>query len=428
MIKAIEPSGQTIEFWTDLVNQELDAAIDRLEAEFQEVEPKVHAFTPEENRFNRLRTQANQINSREQEPGPLAGVPLGVKDIFHVDGLDTRAGSTLPQETLRGVEAESVTVLKQAGAMVVGKTVSTEFAYFAPGPTRNPHDLDRTPGGSSSGSAAAVAAGLCAVALGTQTIGSISRPASFCGVVGFKPSYDRISTVGVIPLSRSLDHIGTFTSTARDARTLAALLCHEWTPAEISKQPILGIPEGPYLESASREAQDHFTQTCKNLDEHGYQLRSVSALGDLDEIVDTHYTIVAAEAARFHHPWFARYGNRYHEKTRELINRGSTVSDEELSGLRPSLLRLRHQLSESMEQAEIDLWLSPAATGPAPLGLETTGDPIMSLPWTHAGLPTLALPSGLGTSGLPIGLQVTAGWWQDEALLDWGVDIEEALR
>ena len=428
MIKALELSAQTIEFWTDLVSREPDAAIDRLQADFQEIEPKLHAFTSEDNRFDRLRVEASDLSSRTQETRRLFGVPLGVKDIFHVDGLETRAGSTLPTETLRGAEAESVTVLKQAGALVVGKTVSTEFAYFHPGPTRNPQDLDHTPGGSSSGSAAAVAAGLCAVALGTQTIGSISRPASFCGVVGFKPSYDRVSTAGVIPLSKSLDQVGTFSSTTRDAKTLAALLCRQWTRRDVTEQPKLGLPEGPLFERASREAQDHFAQTCKRLQERGYQLRAVSAFGDLDEIVETHYTIVAAEAARFHHQWFARYGDHYHETTRELIDRGAAVSDEELSAKRSSLLRLRRELTESMDRSDVDLWLSPAATGPAPLGLKSTGDPIMSLPWTHAGLPTLALPSGAGKSGLPIGLQITAGWWQDEALLDWGLALEEALR
>ncbi len=428
MTDTLELASEAIEFWTDLTRRDPERAIQRLQARFEEVEPKVRAFVPDPDRFSRLSAEAREITRTDPEAGPLAGVPLGVKDIFHVEGLDTRAGSTLPIEALRGAEAESVTTLRRAGALVVGKTVSTEFAFFAPGPTRNPLDLERTPGGSSSGSAAAVAAGLSAIALGTQTIGSISRPASFCGVVGFKPSYDRISTAGVIPLSPSLDHVGTFTHSTTDARTMAGLLCKQWSPARATRKPRLGLPEGPYLERASDEAQRHFTETCRKLRDHGYDLVPVEAFADLDQIVESHYTIVATEAARFHQRWFSLYGDRYHPKTRELIDRGSAVTDAELEDNLASLGHLRRVLTQTMEQHEIDLWLSPAAPGPAPCGLDSTGDPIMSLPWTHAGLPTLAVPAGPGDSGLPIGLQITAGWWKDEELLEWGIGVEDVVR
>lgn len=428
MTDTLELGSETIGFWTDLTRRNPDTAIHRLQARFEEVEPKVRAFMPEADRFSRLSVEAKGIPCTEPEAKALIGVPLGVKDIFHVQGLDTRAGSTLPIETLRGTEAESVTILRQAGALVIGKTVSTEFAYFAPGPTRNPLDLEHTPGGSSSGSAAAVAAGLSAIALGTQTIGSISRPASFCGVVGFKPSYERISTAGVIPLSRSLDHVGTFSNTTRDAQTMADLLCKQWNRRRVERRPRLGLPEGPLLERASEEAQKHFSETCRKLQDHGYELVSVDAFADLEHIVESHYTIVAAEAARFHQRWFSRYGDRYHTKTRELIDRGSAVTDPELEDNQASLLRLRRVLTQTMEQYEIDLWLSPAAPGPAPRGLDSTGDPIMSLPWTHAGLPTLAVPAGPGETGLPIGLQIAAGWWNDEELLEWGIEIEDVVR
>ncbi len=428
MTDTLELGSETIGFWTDLTTRNPETAIQRLQSRFEEIEPKVRAFVPEAERFSRLGTEAKGIVGTERGAGPLTGVPLGVKDIFHVEGLETRAGSTLPLELLRGTEAESVTALRQAGALVVGKTVSTEFAFFSPGPTRNPLDLERTPGGSSSGSAAAVAAGLSAVALGTQTIGSISRPASFCGVVGFKPSYDRISTAGVIPLSRSLDHVGSFTHTTRDAQTMAALLCTQWSPRPTGRKPRLGLPEGPFLEHASDEAQRHFSDTCEKLRDHGSELVPVEVLTDLDQIVESHNTIVAAEAARFHQRWFSQYGDRYHTKTRELIDRGSAVTDEELEANRASLLRLRQTLTETMEHWEIDFWLSPAAPGPAPRGLDSTGDPIMSLPWTHAGLPTLTIPAGCGDSGFPIGLQIAAGWWNDEELLDWGIGIEDVVR
>ena len=177
-----------------------------------------------------------------------------MKDIFHVKGFLTRAGSGLPVDLLTGPEAESVTQLKQAGALILGKTVTTEFAYFAPGPTRNPRNPAHTPGGSSSGSAAAVGAGLCPLALGTQTIGSILRPASFCGVVGFKPSFGRISSAGVIPFAVSLDHIGFFTQDVAGATLAAAVLCKNWGDEEartrgdgeakelLNYRPVLGVP------------------------------------------------------------------------------------------------------------------------------------------------------------------------------------------
>jgi Asp-tRNA(Asn)/Glu-tRNA(Gln) amidotransferase A subunit family amidase len=233
------------------------AAIDRLEERFAEVEPGILAFVPEEGRFSRLRREADELLARypeTEERPPLCGVLLGVKDIFHVEGLPTRAGSRLPLEELAGPEAAVVASLKAAGALVVGKTVSTEFAYFAPGPTRNPHAPDHTPGGSSSGSAAAVAAGLCQLALGTQTIGSISRPAAFCGIVGYKPTHERISREGVIPLSPSLDHVGLLAPDVPGLAAPAELLCQDWRPGvKSSDRPVLGVPEGRYLERATPE-------------------------------------------------------------------------------------------------------------------------------------------------------------------------------
>ena len=178
-------------------------------------EPSVRALIPQHARFERLRLETEALTARSSDqakPPSLPGPSVGVKDIFRVDGMPTQAGSRLPGSEFQGEQAETVTQLKNAGNLVLGKTVTTEFAYFTPGPTRNPHNPDHTPGGSSSGSAAAVAAGFCDLALGTQTIGSIIRPASFCGVIGFKPTYDRVSRSEVIPLSPSLDHVGFFAS------------------------------------------------------------------------------------------------------------------------------------------------------------------------------------------------------------------------
>ncbi len=425
-----------------------------LETHFNAREPSVLAFVPEEGRFDRLRREAKALLKRYPDPEkrpPLFGVPIGVKDIFHVDGFITRAGSRVPPAAIQGAEAESVTRLRNAGALILGKTVTTEFAYFAPGPTRNPHNPAHTPGGSSSGSAAAVGAGLCSLAFGTQTIGSITRPAAFCGVVGYKPSYDRISRAGVIPLSPSVDHVGLFASDLDTLHQAASLLLNTQYPipnphkAESNRVsaskflpkkqrinwlgpntqlPTLGIPEGPYLERADPEGLSHFRAVCQRLAEAGYEIKPVDTMPDFDEIYHAHNLIVAAEAARVHEKWFAAHAPLYHPKTTALIQRGQKITNSQLQITLESRAALRARLTALMDAHALDLWLSPPACGPAPKGLDSTGDPVMNLPWTHAGLPTLNLPAGKNNAGLPMGLQVTARWYADEQLFQWATELE----
>lgn len=401
--------------------------LDRLEAHFASQEPAVMAFVPEENRFGRLRQEAQALEARYPEPAtrpPLFGLAVGVKDIFRVDGFATQAGSQLPAARLNGRQASSVTRLRQAGALILGKTVTTEFAYFAPGPTRNPNNLAHTPGGSSSGSAAAVAAGLAPLTLGTQTIGSLNRPAAFCGVVGFKPSYERISRAGVIPLSASLDHVGFFTADVNGAELAASVLCPHWQLAVTQRKPVLGIPAGAYLDSVSAEGMAFFQAACRKLAAAGYVIQSLPAMPDFEAIVARHNLIVAAEAAQTHARWFAEFSQLYHPKTADLIRRGQQVNVQELKQALSGRVALRQQLTHLMDNYGLDLWLSPAAVGPAPQGLNSTGDPIMNLPWTHSGLPTLTVPAGRNQDNLPLGLQLTARWYMDEALLSWAAEIE----
>jgi Asp-tRNA(Asn)/Glu-tRNA(Gln) amidotransferase A subunit family amidase len=404
--------------------------LDRLEAVHYGREPELRTLVPEEGRFERLCREAQELLDRYPEPSsrpPLFGLPVGVKDIFHVDGFPTGGGSRLPPAELQGPEAALVTSLKRSGVLVLGKTVSTEFAYFAPGPTRNPHDRERTPGGSSSGSAAAVAAGLCPLALGTQTIGSISRPASFCGVVGYKPTYERMSRQGVIPLAPSLDHVGLFAEEVAGIALAVAILCDDWREVGSLEHPVLGIPTGPYLELAAEDGRRHFDRVCARLEGAGYRLVVVEVMADIAEIRARHESILAAEAARVHGDWYARYGHLYHPKTVELIERGKAVGEAELARALQGRERLREELMEAMGDKGIDLWISPAARGQPPRGLDSTGDPAMNLPWTHAGLPTLALPAGRGGEGMPLGLQVAAGWKEDEGLMAWGRLLAETL-
>ena len=405
--------------------------IDQLEARFEAREADVRAFVPEDGRFARLRREAEQLQRAYPDPAarpPLFGLPVGVKDIFHVAGFATRAGSRLPPELLQGVEADCVGQLRRDGALIVGKTVTTEFAYFAPGPTRNPHRLDHTPGGSSSGSAAAVAAGLCALALGTQTIGSVIRPAAFCGVVGFKPSFGRVSTVGIIPLSPSLDHVGFFTRDVTGAMTVAARLCHGWQDdVAPPDRPIIGVPEGPYLEAAEPEGLAHFRQDCERLRAAGFVVRPVAALPDFAEVRHRHLSLMAIEAAQTHARWFGEYEDIYHPRTAELIRRGQAVSGDDRQAALAYQSQTRQQLSELMAAHDIDIWICPPAPGPAPHGLDSTGDPVMNLPWTFAGLPALTLPTGVNSDGLPLGLQLVGRGQYDEQLIHYAQLIEAAI-
>ena len=429
---AEKPEGKLPTLAADLrQGDSLFSYLDLLDARFRHREHEVQAFVHEPGRFDRLRREARELFTAHPDPDrrpPLFGVPVGIKDVFHVHGFLTRAGSRLPPEELHGLEAESVTAMRQAGALILGKTASTEFAYFGPGPTRNPRHLEHTPGGSSSGSAAAVGAGLCPLAVGTQTIGSVCRPAAFCGVVGFKPSYDRVSRSGLVPLAPSLDHVGTFTADLTGAELAAGVLCRGWKAAAgVDRRPVLGVPEGPYLERASDEGRQHFDAVRERLEQAGYTVKRIAAFDDFADIEERHGLIVAAEAARVHARWFPRFGTLYHEKTAELVRRGREISSDRLEAAVAGCTELRRGLTAVMNEQGLDLWITPASVGAAPAGLESTGDPVMNLPWTQAGLPAASLPAGRNAEGLPLGLQIVGHWWRDEQLLAWCLGIERSI-
>jgi Asp-tRNA(Asn)/Glu-tRNA(Gln) amidotransferase A subunit family amidase len=388
---------------------------------FEAVEPSLHAFLPEPGRWRRV---AAEIADRERTwpdataRPPLFAAPVGVKDVFRVAGLPTLAGFAEPPVSFAGEEAEAVRRLRAAGAVVAGKTVTTEGAFFEPGPTENPRAPGHTPGGSSSGSAAAVGAGLVPLALGTQTIGSVCRPAAFCGVVGFKPSRERIPRDGLVPLSPSLDHVGVLAASVEWARRAAAVLCDGWLGGEApAGRPRLGLPVGPYLDPLEPAARDHLAAVCGRLRAAGLEVVEIHAFADFPSLAERHRRIVAAEAAVVHAAGFARHPERYRPRTAELVERGLGVDPVVLAADLAGRERLRLELERLMSEHAIDLWLSPAAPGPPPRGLATTGDPILNLPWTHAGLPVVALPAGATPDGLPLGIQLTARFGDDEGLL-----------
>ena len=404
----------------------IQASCDRVD----ELDPQIHALLTEPGRRDRLLAEAMTLLRRYPDPTsrpPLFGVLTGVKDIFCVDGFETRGGSALPPELFDGSEAPAITTLRNAGALILGKTVTAEFAYFHPGPTRNPHNLDHTPGGSSSGSAAAVAAGFCPLAVGTQTTGSVIRPAAFCSIVGFKPTFGRIPTGGLIACSPSLDHVGLFTQDVEGMLLVAASLCRDWQACTSDRLPVLGVPEGVYLAQASAEALQPFEAQIANLEQAGYTIKRVEALADIEDISRRQTVMVNAEMAQVHANWFAEYEPLYAERTAQAIRDGQAIPAEELEAARAGRAALRTAIEGLMAAEDIDLWITPAAPGPAPQGIASTGNPAMNLPWTHAGLPACTLPAGQASNGLPLGLQLTAASMHDECMLAWATGIKSKV-
>lgn len=403
--------------------EEFPSYLGRLEQRINAVNPHVEALLPEPERFTRLGEEAQALQAHYPTPAlrpPLYGALVGIKDILRVDGFPTHGGSKLPPERLAGTEAVVVRQLREAGALIVGKTVTTEFAYFEPGPTRNPHNLNHTPGGSSSGSAAAVAAGLCQLALGTQTIGSVIRPAAFCGVVGFKPSFDRIATEGLLYFSRTVDHIGLFTQDVAGMQLAASVLCRNWQPVQSSQRlPVLGVPVGPYLAQTEPTALAIFQRQVAALAASGYVVKEIPMFADIVALNQLHRRLVFAEFAQEHAQLYAEFAALYRPRTVEIIKIGKEVDKSELSAARASCLTLRKAIETSMAANAIDLWICPPAPGSAPAGIHATGNPDLNLPWTHAGLPAITVPAGEAENGLPLGLQLIAGFGADELLLDW---------
>jgi len=207
----------------------------------------------------------------------------------------------------------------------------------------------------------------------------------------------------------------------------ASALIEDWQPERAPHPPALGIPIGPYLDQASDEARQHFEAVVEQLQREGYSVVRVAAMPDFASVRERHNRIVDAEAAAVHADWFDHYGDRYHPRTVALIERGRAISPNQLAEALAGRERLRAELLGLMDKNGLDLWLAPSAPGPAPLGLESTGDPVMNLPWTYSGLPALNLPAGVAANGLPFGLQLVGWWWADECLLSWGETLEVDL-
>ncbi|SEG77084.1 Asp-tRNAAsn/Glu-tRNAGln amidotransferase A subunit [Actinacidiphila yanglinensis] len=409
-----------------------DVLCDRIDA----ADTAVRAFVTDAEspaaRRERVRAEVAAVHARWPAGGArpaLFGVPVAVKDIVRVDGLPTRGGSRLPAEVFEGPQASVVDRLRAAGAVIAGKTVTAEFAISAPGPTRNPHALDHSPGGSSSGSAAAVAAGMVPLAIGTQTVGSVIRPAAYCGVVGFKPTAGRIPIDGVIPNAPSLDTLGVFAATPAAAAVAAAVLCDGWDPAPGGgrRTPVFGVPDGPYLAEAGPQAREAFARQVAALTDAGLPVRRVPMFAELARDTDDMFALNRYEAARTHAEWFPRHGALYREESVAIIRQGLAVPRARYDDALRRRDVFRAELWAATERAGVDVWICPAATGPAPRGLTTTGDPAMCRPWSYAGWPSLALPADRTHAGLPLGCQWVARAGADELLLGWAVALAALL-
>ncbi|UCD27546.1 MAG: amidase [Planctomycetota bacterium] len=410
---------------------DLIAYVDEMCERVERIDVHVKAILPEPDRRARLHAEANTLQSRFPEPAdrpPLYGVLVTIKDIFHLAGFVTRAGSAVPPELFAGPEATCVRWLRDAGALILGKSVTTEFAYFEPGPTRNPHNLSHTPGGSSSGSAAAVAAGLCLLAIGTQTIGSVIRPAAFCGIVGFKPTFNRIPSPGLVYFSRTVDQIGLFTKDIAGMTLAASVLCQAWRPEPLPDNlPVLGVPDGPYLEQSESEALEAFEHQLTQLEAFGCRIKRLPTFADIEQLNHLHKHMVFSEFAQEHSEMYTRHADLYRPRTAEIIEIGKKVDPKEIIAGRVNCSSLRAELESQMIDAGIDLWVCPAAPGPAPEGIQSTGDPKMNLPWTHALMPAITLPAGRAENGLPLGLQLVAPFGADEYLMAWSQMLADRL-
>ena len=382
-----------------------------------------------------------QEAARGKFRGPLHGIPIGVKDIFYTAGMRTTGGSKIFDKFVPEFDSTAVARLKKAGALILGKTATTEFAMADPAPTCNPWNPAHTPGGSSSGSAAAVATSMCPGALGSQTGGSVLRPAAYCGVVGLKPTAGRISRYGVFPLAYTLDHVGVLTRTVKDAALLLTALAgfdpHD--PAS-SREPVadysrflgaarrplrIGLIRAFYEKNSAKEGWKNTEDAIKKISRAGTRVEEVKMPPSFAAVHDAHHIIQRVEAAAFHERLFEKHPDLYRPKLRELIEVGLLI---------PGLDYLRAQKIKGLFRREMeivlknyDCLLSPATSSAAPKGLAYTGNPWFQVPWSLSGLPTVGLPSGLDSQGLPLAVQLIGKAFEEGPLLAAAKRCEEAL-
>lgn len=371
--------------------------------------------------------------------GPLHGAPIGIKDIVDVAGWPTKAGSRLREHHPPAQhDAEIVMRLRNAGAVILGKTVTTEFASFDPPPTRNPWNLARTPGGSSSGSAAAVASGMCLAAIGTQTGGSITRPASYCGVAGCKPTWGRVSTSGIVPFSFHLDQPGPIARCAADLAMIFQAIagydpsdpvCQDAPPADerplsFDRPPTIGMLEEYFFETASEAVQKVARQAVEKLRTAGMPTQTVALPKSFAEAHRGQRIVMAVDAAAIHRDNFPARRELFGPAIGQVLDEGRAAAVVDYSAALANQFRFRREMLAALEG--FDALLTPATDKTAP-GPETTGDPRFNSPWSFSGLPTVSIPCGLADDGLPVALQFIGRSFDESRLLAVAAWCEQVL-
>ena len=406
------------------------------------LEPALNAwvYLDREAVLSEAKAKALEISSARRPVGPLHGVPIGLKDIYYTEGVPTTACSKLYAGFVPDYDATTVALLKNAGAIMLGKTVTTEFACMDPSPTLNPWNPEHTPGGSSSGSAVAVAARMCAAALGSQTVGSVLRPASYNGIVGLKPTYGRVSRYGIIPVSWSLDTAGWMTRTVEDAALLLNIMAGADSrdpvasarPAEnylaaldAAAPPHIGFLGGYFEENAEAETRSHTRQVVDKLSEAGAVIEEISPPESVNTAWEDQRIIMAVEGAAFHEPMYRTRASEYQPLLREMIQSG--LEFDSVTYSRALERRLTFIADMARSAAQVDVLLTPSTPTPALADLTNTGNPMFQGPWTSCGIPAITIPSGLAGSVLPFGIQLAAGHYQEARLLAAAAWCESVL-
>jgi aspartyl-tRNA(Asn)/glutamyl-tRNA(Gln) amidotransferase subunit A len=444
VLSSFPSRSQTIAAIAQQIRQQRRTCADVLDECFRridELEPQVRAWVivdrggaAEQSR--RLDTELAAGRYR----GTLHGIPIGIKDIVDIAGFATTAGSPLLEGNVASCDATIVERLRQAGAVIVGKTVTTQFASFDPPPTRNPWNLACTPGGSSSGSAAAVACGMCLGAIGSQTGGSITRPAAFCGVAGCKPTWARISTAGVMPLAPSMDHPGPI---ARSVHDLAILLdaiagpdardplCsgQAFMPVAMAveepleRPPRLGVLRGLFWDMADEYARDSLTRSLEAFRASGARVHEVALPASFTDVLRSHRVLMSVEAAAGHEQRFRQHSRDYLPKIYSLVDEGLRAAAPDYVRAKQHQDQLRREIIQCFKDA--DALVTPATLGPAP-DVSTTGDPAFNSPWSFTGLPTVSYPTAITSDGLPLAVQLIGRAFHERELFRCAAWCESA--
>ena len=419
-------AAQSIRDGAISAEQLMQACLDRVEA----VEPQVQAWAHLDAGYALERARARDDARKRGEPaGPLHGIPVGIKDIIDTADMPTEDGTVLHAGRMPVADAALVRALRAAGAVIMGKTVTTELATYAPGKTRNPHNPDHTPGGSSSGSAAAVAAGMVPIAVGSQTNGSVIRPAAFCGVYGFKPTCGLIPRSGVLRQSRALDQIGVFARTLDDIALVAQQLMGDDDADPDTRPrarmpllstlnetpplpPLIAFVRTPMWERAEPQTRDAFAELVAHLADRVTEVELPDAAS---RAWAWHQTVMEAEMAASYDAEWERGRDRMSPSLRGQLERGRAITALDYQKALARIPMVNEALAEIF--SSYDAILTPSAAGPAPHGLASTGDPAFCTLWTFCGMPALNLPLMSGGNGLPLGVQLVGPRMGDARLL-----------